>query len=314
MAKTNFKCMFLIDDKLYKKAILQEKSPENMKITGSIPNSSHLTNVQSIVQPKVPNLSTMTHMSHNYFEVPKTVRETQTASNVNMVELPEKSTDMESDQHEKSNSNITIDGGKSVSKEEDCECYGEDIENSPVLTTSRNRKVKSPRKKLPKKPIIKEHDNSSDDSDGWEELGKRYRTLRADDDSPPKKENYLKKTTDKRKKSKEQENIPVVLSRENKRKNLQESPKPTKKSKKDGRKKRKLEYDSEHEKVPRKEFPCSFCSRYFKTKKGLERHHFNIHDGHTNAMKQTKSDETGERYIKKLRSSKNPAVVYKSYF
>ena len=46
MSKTNFKCMFLIDDKLYNKAILRDGINENINIKVPTPNS-YLTSIPS---------------------------------------------------------------------------------------------------------------------------------------------------------------------------------------------------------------------------------------------------------------------------
>ena len=59
MAKTNFKCMFLIDDKLYKKAIL-EKPSEKGSLGTEIPSSIYINPVgenRSLLSPTPANES-----------------------------------------------------------------------------------------------------------------------------------------------------------------------------------------------------------------------------------------------------------------
>ena len=62
MAKTNFKCMFLIDDKLYKKAFTHEMCNPHPGVTESlktIPNSIYLNPVpssQQLISPVPANM------------------------------------------------------------------------------------------------------------------------------------------------------------------------------------------------------------------------------------------------------------------
>ena len=61
MSKTNFKCMFLIDDKLYNKAILRERANENTNIIQPrLPNCKQDNNIQTNIKGLIPNSTYLT--------------------------------------------------------------------------------------------------------------------------------------------------------------------------------------------------------------------------------------------------------------
>ena len=206
MSKTNFKCMFLIDDKLYNKAILREESNDNTKV--SIPNSTYLTPIPSSLQlTTVKPADNMT--SPVGFNLPAKfteINDLAKADNGQQVKIDMSDKDQQTEipfvsasspnitTLEKSENNDGMEIDESKNEKEDCECYN----TLPKASSSRKRqatdvKTKLERKKKrltkqAKRKLSNENDNLSDDSD-WEELKHRYRKLRGDFDSPPRDKN-----------------------------------------------------------------------------------------------------------------------------
>ena len=206
MSKTNFKCMFLIDDKLYNKAILREESNDNTKV--SIPNSTYLTPIPSSLQlTTVKPADNMT--SPVGFNLPAKfteINDLAKADNGQQVKIDMSDKDQQTEipfvsasspnitTLEKSENNDDMEIDESKNEKEDCECYN----TLPKASSSRKRqttdvKTKLERKKKrlttqAKRKLSNENDNLSDDSD-WEELKHRYRKLRGDFDSPPRDKN-----------------------------------------------------------------------------------------------------------------------------
>ena len=335
--------MFLIDDKLYKKAILKEESGDIVNLNTKIPNSIYLNPVQNSHQPLSSDKESMDKTfekdhtkSIDMLEKEQTneggtigkeqqlpIPEVPTSGGlVTPYKIIENASDMSTDQND--------------AKDDDCECY----EQPPVLSASaeRGRKRKKsgglrdnfdspPRKKEKKKSqTIKRKvskrktvgkpnrkktqeaerdDDFSDDSD-WEELRERYRRLRGDYDSPPRKREYRKSKVEKRYVN----DLPVVGK--NKTLQAEQNNQTTKEIRMVGARKRKSVQDPGVVKNPRREFVCKLCQSYYKTKSSLQRHNANVHSDQRGS-KRTKSGD-GERYIKRQKNNNNIAVSYLNYF
>ena len=380
MSKTNFKCMFLIDDKLYNKAILQEGVNENTNVKGLIPNSSYLTSIPSSQQIKIvePEGNMNTHAEfRNINELGKvdnaqqvkikcsdeeqqaqTPAASTSSANTTSLEIPGND-DMEIDQNKNEN--------------EDCECN----EILPKASSSRKsqaddnkrKSARSDKKLTVRKPLSgqakrrmsDEDDDLSDDSD-WEDLKQRYRRLRGDFDSPPRKKSNFKHFSegekadnnissnknssstlmDRKKDSSiaKFESVSYICSickqtfrRRNalhrhimnwhseyfeepsiqkKRKRSDQDTKDNKKFRSDGRKKRNMPQNQTRYKIPRTEFPCAFCQRFFKTKSTLERHNSSIHGIDRGNKRSNNANET--RYVKRQKANGGAAVTYLNYF
>ena len=214
MSKTNFKCMFLIDDKLYNKAILREGANEKINIKTSIPNSTYLTPIPSSRQLTAGSLTenmntpARLNLSHELREINdlgKVDNGQQTKSDlsdkIQQTEIPFASSSLaNTDPLKKSGNSAEMEIDQSTDEKDGCECY----EKFPKASTSykrqprdvKRRSAQSNRKLTKLKPLkvqveretCDEDDNLSDDSD-WEELRQRYRRLRGDFDSPPRGKN-----------------------------------------------------------------------------------------------------------------------------
>ena len=341
--------MFLIDDKLYKKAILKEESGDIANLKTKIPNSIYLNPVQNSHQPLASDTESMDKTlekddkkSIDMLEKEQTNEGDAIGKEQPVPEAPasgglvtpykiiENTTNMDTDQND--------------AKDDDCGCY----EKPPVVSASaeRGRKRKKsgglrdnfdspPRKKGQKKNQtikrkvskkrtvakpdrkktreVKIDNDFSDDSD-WEELRERYRRLRGDYDSPPRKKEYRKTKVEKRYVS----DLPVVeknktqLAEQKNRKNSKVNIRPTKEIKMVGARKRKSVQDPGVVKNPRREFVCKLCQSYYKTKSSLQRHNANIHSDQRGSKRTKSGDE--ERYIKRRKNNNNIPVSYLNYF
>ena len=211
MSKTNFKCMFLIDDKLYNKAILRDGINENTNIKVSTPNpSSYLTTIPSSRQ--ISNGKPEGSMN-----APERLKSSEEINDLDKVDSGQQvNIDLCDKEHqteipfassssaiiaplEKSGNNDEMDIDQSMNEKEDCECH----EQLPKASSSQKRQfedvtrksARSSKKLSTLKPLSAqgkrkrsdEDNNLSDDSD-WEELRQRYRRLRGDFDSPPREQ------------------------------------------------------------------------------------------------------------------------------
>ena len=343
--------MFLIDDKLYKKAILKEESGDIVNLKTKIPNSIYLNPVQNSHQPLASGTESMDKtLGKDHIKSIDMLEKEQTnegdvigkEQQLPIPEVPasgglvtpykiiENASNMDTDQND--------------AKDDDCGCY----EQPPVVSASveRGRKRKKsdglrdnfdspPRKKEQKKSqtikrkvskkrtIVKpdrkktreaEIDNDFSDDSDWEELRERYRRLRGDYDSPPRKKEYRKSKVEKRYVS----DLPAVGKNEtpqagqNNRKNSKVNIRTTKEIKRVGARKRKSVQDPSIVKNPRREFVCKLCQSYYKTKSSLQRHNANIHSEQRGSKRTKSGDE--ERYIKRQKNNSNIAVSYLNYF
>lgn len=208
MSKTNFKCMFLIDDKLYNKAILRDGFNENTNIKVSTPNSSsYLTTIPSSRQ--ISNAKPEGNMND-----PERLKSSEEINDLDKVDNGQQvNIDLSNKEQqteipfaststtiiaplEKSGNNDDMDIDQSMNEKEDCGCY----ETLPKASSSQKRQTEDVTRKLvqsgmklttmkplsaqAKRKLSDEDDNLSDESD-WEELRQRYRRLRGDFDSPP---------------------------------------------------------------------------------------------------------------------------------
>ena len=200
--------MFLIDDKLYNKAILRDGINENTNIKVSTPNpSSYLTTIPSSRQ--ISNGKPEGSMN-----APERLKSSEEINDLDKVDSGQQVNidlcDKEQQTEipfassssaiiaplEKSGNNDEMDIDQSMNEKEDCECH----EQLPKASSSQKRQIedvtrksaRSSKKLSTLKPLSAqgkrkrsdEDNNLSDDSD-WEELRQRYRRLRGDFDSPP---------------------------------------------------------------------------------------------------------------------------------
>ena len=136
MSKTNFKCMFLIDDKLYNKTILQEGSTDNTNTRVPIPNSTYLASIPSSMQlitdKPVANMTSpiRSNSSGEFREIIDTAK-VDNGQQVK-VALSDKDQQTEIPVPSASSANITaseklgdiqnMEIDKSMNEKEDCEC------------------------------------------------------------------------------------------------------------------------------------------------------------------------------------------------
>ena len=315
MSKTNFKCMFLIDDKLYNKAILQEGPNDNTKNKVPIHNSTYLTPIPSSHQLTTVNpISNMASSARlNLSSEFKETNDLAKVDNGQQVKIDLSDKDQQTDVPfgsasstdislpNKSGNNDDMEAEQSRNEKEDCECY----ETPPKASSSQKRQTgdvetnsKQPQKRLTtqrplsakaKRKLSDDDDNLSDDSD-WEELKHRYKRLRGDFDSPPREQNNSKNVS---------EGVKAVskISSHVKRKSKQINKRLT------TQKKKKLNFDhvSEREKSEtrsnenetstladkRKDnlitkfesisYICSICKEIFQKRNALHRHIMNWH-------------------------------------
>ena len=206
MSKTNFKCMFLIDDKLYKKAILREGVNENINIRASIPNSTHLTPIPSsqrmTIGEPVVSMYTPSNESGKISDFVQVDNGQQikidSSDKVQQTDIPIASASSDNtDQPKKSENDCEMEIDQSTIEKDDCECnekdpkassshkkQTKDIKRKPLRARKKSSSLK-PMTARAKRKMKYEDDNLSDDSD-WEELRQRYRRLRDDFDSPPR--------------------------------------------------------------------------------------------------------------------------------
>jgi hypothetical protein len=221
MAKTNFKCMFLIDDKLYKKAIL-EKPSEKGSLGTEIPSSIYINPVgenRSLLSPMPANESLKkedSKMKETDDRLPP-IHQEQYVSNEAKEQQPIAPSKLSTTQ--KTSENVeAMDTNEVNEEDDDCDCYEEKLVKPSVSA----RRQKQPNKEEPltaagptrgrkrsnslnmrtqadviqtsKKFIPEKHfsSDSSDESD-WEDLKMRYRKLRGDFDSPPREKQRMKR-------------------------------------------------------------------------------------------------------------------------
>ena len=302
MSKTNFKCMFLIDDKLYNKAILRDGINENINIKVPTPNS-YLTSIPSSRQisnakpegkmnapERLKSSEEINYLDKNdngqQVNINLSDKEQQTeipfASASSAILAP----------HEKSGNTDDMDIDQSMNEKEDCECY----ETLPKASSSQKRQTedvtrKSSRscKKLTtmkplsaqaKRNLSDEDDNLSDDSD-WEELRQRYRRLRGDFDSPPQEENNFDQVSEEKK----TENN--IRSNENNASTLMDRKK-----------------DGPITKFESISYICSLCKEMFRKRNALHRHIMNWHaeyfedPGSRNKRKRSNEDNKKNKKIR----------------
>ena len=303
MSKTNFKCMFLIDDKLYNKAILREGANESTNISVPMPTSSHIVpipnNQMSIDRPK-GDMNTPEGLKLS--EELGTINNSDKVDNAEKVkidlshkgqqtEIPSASASTDNtDLLQKSGNNDDMEIDQNRIEEEDCECY----ETHPKASSSQKMQIvdykrKSARKLTTMKPLpaqakrklTEEDDDLSDDSD-WEKLRQRYRRLREESDSPPrKKENFdhvsAGEVVDNNKELENKSNISTLLDRKN------EDP------------------ISKFESIS---FICSICKENFRKRNTLHRHIMNWHSEYfedPSLRNKRKKSEEDNRPNKKFR-------------
>ena len=300
MSKTNFKCMFLIDDKLYKKAILKENADET-----SIPktrgvNSYHLNLVSGNQQP-MNRSSEMGGMD----EKQKLTDKSEDALFVSDAGLNEPVPDLSGT--EKNSNSLVTSSDMSIDQDEkdseDCECYDDTLpaakkrrfsgaikekevdegppkklkKKGPVIKAKFNKKRVSPAKKIKntklplpeaKDTIMAEDSDESDESD-WEELRERYRRLRGDYDSPTREKEPRGKS------------------------NLQKSSALTKNKTHTSRAPKVISY------------LCTICNRTFKKQTALQKH---VNDMHSEYFKKRSNKRKKSRLIFKAKDSKLEGV------
>ena len=145
MSKTNFKCMFLIDDKLYNRAILREGGDENTNIKATIPNSTYLTpfpsSRQLITDKPTDNMNTPSrlNLSHELREINDSRKvdngqqiKIDLSDKVQQTEIPFASTSSDNtdpltksennDEMEIGQSKNEKEIGQSKNEKEDCDC------------------------------------------------------------------------------------------------------------------------------------------------------------------------------------------------
>ena len=314
MSKTNFKCMFLIDDKLYKKAILKENADET-----SIPktrgvNSYHLNLVSGNQQP-MNRSSEMGGMD----EKQKLTDKSEDALFVSDAGLNEPVPDLSGT--EKNSNSLVTSSDMSIDQDEkdseDCECYDDTLpaakkrrfsgaikekevdegppkklkKKGPVIKAKFNKKRVSPAKKIKntklplpeaKDTIMAEDSDESDESD-WEELRERYRRLRGDYDSPTREKEPRGKS------------------------NLQKSSALTKNKTHTSRAPKVISY------------LCTICNQTFKKQTALQKHVNDMHSEYfkkrSNKRKKKSTDIQSKRLeiggSKKRKAENKPAVSKK---
>ena len=152
MSKTNFKCMFLIDDKLYKKAILKEESQNITNLKTTIPNSVYLNPVPSTQQTLVSDSESMKEIPEKEqekpmepYELANTAKETvpkgETLDKEQQVPILGNSKSFAKPYQTIENGN-NMETDQNNTKDDDCECY----DQLPVASTAakRGRKRKIP--------------------------------------------------------------------------------------------------------------------------------------------------------------------------
>ena len=272
MSKTNFKCMFLIDDKLYNKAILRDGFNENTNIKVATPNSSsYLTTIPSSRQ--ISNAKPEGNMND-----PERLKSSEEINDLDKVDNGQQVNIDLSDKEqqteipfasassaiiaplEKSGNNDDMDIDQSMNEKEDCGCY----ETLPKASSSQKRQTEDVTRKSAqsckklttmkplsaqaKRKLSDEDDNLSDDSD-WEELRQRYRRLRGDFDSPPRE-----KST----------NFDHVSEEEKTENNIKSN-------------KNNASTDGPVTKFESISYICSICKEIFRKRNALHRHIMNWH-------------------------------------
>ena len=189
MSKTNFKCMFLIDDKLYNKAILRDGINENINIKVLTPNSSsYLTTIPSSRQ--ISNAEPEGKMNApERLKSSEEINDLDKNDNGQQVNINLSNKEQQTDipfastssaiiaPHEKSGNTDDMDIDQSMNEKEDCECY----ETLPKASSSQKRQTgdvtrkssQSCKKLTTMKPLSAqakrnlsdEDDNLSDDPD-----------------------------------------------------------------------------------------------------------------------------------------------------
>ena len=333
MSKTNFKCMFLIDDKLYNKTILQEGSTDNTNTRVPIPNSTYLapipSSMQLITNKPVANMTSpiRSNSSGEFREIIDTAK----VDNGQQVKVALSDKDQQTDipVPSASSANITaseklgdiqnMEIDKSMNEKEDCECN----DTLPKASSSQ-KKIGIKRKSdffanenMLKGKRLKESKKSSqkrqNDKGKAKQKKKRLTTNRPlsayakskldneddnlsdDSDWEELKQRYRRLRGDFDSPPRE-ENINLhseYLNKQNKRK-------------------RNIPQNQTHQKIRRAEFLCVFCQRFFKTTSALERHNLNIH-GMDRGSKRT-NDRNEARYVKRQKIHDKPAVTYLNYF
>ena len=148
MSKTNFKCMFLVDDKLYKKAILKEETSNIPNSKTIIPNSIYLNPVTNSQQQLSSGSESMNRIlekdpsqSTDTYEVSRpatgAIPGGETLSNEQRMTIPEATASEDFVTPIRIIENgVNMETDQSVAKDDDCECY----EQAPVASAKRGRK------------------------------------------------------------------------------------------------------------------------------------------------------------------------------
>ena len=339
MTKTNFKCMFLIDDKLYKKAILKDDISDTTSLKTVIPNSIYLNPVHTSQHQLTSESESMKQNLEKELNTMKTSEESRPLPESEIEDIDQKLSTSDTVSSESSQNEVSMDISQNEAKDEDCECYEQPPPASVKRARERKKVVKhrrgfeSPTRKKEFKKIQKikavgkqpgrktisvteEMDEDLSEESDWEELRERYRRLRGDYDSPPRKKDYMKTKAEKKYVNelsvlKKKEPL-LSLSEQNNRKKSKNDIRAKKEIKMVAARKRKSDQDTSSMKTPRREFLCKLCQSYYKTKSSLQRHNINIH-GEQRGSKRSKS--VGEdRYIKRQKNNNNIAVSYQNYF
>lgn len=344
MVKTNFKCMYLVDDILYRK----------------ITNSE--TNLKTSVNPSTPLLNTALKQNYNVkdHDLPQSTTSVldpdkpfperdHRVGNITQsfppAPLPT-DTDMVQSNNDSTNQEPLSEAGKqdmSIDKsdispkennDDNCACFnpikpGREQKRRILKAPPRKRpttqtesrdivdhKPKRARLSPPKTRITKEDEYDWDNDPEIPELRERFRKIKYDINYPLPKKPALRKEKAPPPKSKIKE---PDHRRGVKRKSSQEKP-LHKKKRTDGRQKRKSKFPDSREgaKHWKSEIECKLCHTFLKTEKALERHDKNVHDsrkGDGLALKRKRSNTSlSGSYVKRQKPQPRAPILYQSYF
>ena len=325
--------MFLIDDKLYNKAILQEGSTDNTNTRVPIPNSTYLAPIPSSLQlttvKPVANMTSpaRTNSSGEFREIVDLAK----VDNGQQVKvgLSDKDQQTEIPFPSASSANITaseksgnikdMEIDKSKNEKEDCECN----DTLPKASSSQKKTgikrksefignenmVKGKRLKESKKSSQKRQDVKRKAKQKKKRLA-THRPLSAHAKSKPNNEDdNLSDDSDWEELKQRYRRLRGDFDSPPREENTNLH---SEYFNKQNKRKRNIPQNQTRQKIRRTEFLCVFCQRFFKTTSALERHNLNIH-GVDRGSKRT-NDGNEARYVKRQKIHDKPAVTYLNYF
>ena len=323
MSKTNFKCMYLVDDRLYKTISHQPNTSQNWNVSPSTILSKNTIYVPTRIKEEIDTIVTQPNQSvqpkssqaESIPGNPTSNESVQSTAQFDQI-IPEASspTSRKEDQtptidpaYHKMLSEPLVSGEKSMDIDDSiCDCQEKKIEPCSINSKENYKESVNDKTRMAdhsKQTIINEKKRNIQDyieDPELEELRERFRKIREDIDYPPSKTDLITQN-DRRTKEKRSE-----------LKDIEIPPTPSRK--------KFITQTTEAKKDRKVMYICTICRVKFRRMKTLTRHMQNIHgeffENNNNAEKRKNKDESPQqrkKFISDGRRKRNMDAPEKSH-